>query len=63
MRMSDPLELDLWVLVSCHMATGNQTWVLCALTAEPYLLVHTIVIFSVSSSGKDTVFSFLYFRL
>lgn len=25
---SGPLELELWTVVSCHVGSGNQTWVL-----------------------------------
>lgn len=27
--MSDPLELELLMVVSCHVGAGNQTQVLC----------------------------------
>lgn len=27
--VSDPLELELKMVVHCHVGTGNQIWVLC----------------------------------
>jgi hypothetical protein len=27
-RASDPLKLELWVVLSCHVATGNRTCIL-----------------------------------
>lgn len=38
-RVPDPLELELWMIVSCHVGAENQSQVLCNdkcfLTAEP----------------------------
>ena len=39
-RASDPLELELWMVVSRHMGAGNQTQILplsVLLTTEPSL--------------------------
>lgn len=40
-KVSDPLELESQMLVSCHMGSGNGTWILCRiqvfLTAKPAL--------------------------
>lgn len=40
-KVLDPLGLELQVLVSCHMGSGNRTWILCRiqvfLTAKPAL--------------------------
>ena len=35
--MSEPLGLELWVVVKRYISAGNQAWVLCRMTAEPSL--------------------------
>lgn len=39
-RVSDPLRLELQMVVSCHMDSGNWAWVLCKSSQCSKLLGH-----------------------
>ena len=41
-RVSDPLELELWVMVSHRVSGRNQTWVLCKSNKNPKPLSHLL---------------------
>lgn len=58
-RASDPLDLELCVVVSCYVSPGNWTWVpqkelQVLLTAEPSLYLPTSVVLVKTSSVPHT---------
>lgn len=39
-RVLDPQKLEIWMIVSCHVGTGNQIPVLCKNKKSSYTLSH-----------------------
>lgn len=42
-KVSDPIHVELWMVVSCHKGAENQTQVFCRISKYPYLLSHLFI--------------------